>query len=598
MSDLLPAWDLTQYCADLDDPKINSDLLEAKNAIENFEKKYRGKVKDLSPKELLEAIKKDEELSLQLGKPSYYLHLSYEAGGENIAKIQQKMISINEQTTNIANLTTFFGVELSKRPDLLNLSKQPELEEYSYYLQRLEENAKHILSEELENVINLKDLTGNEAWSKLFIDLSGKIEVESDLEGSLKKYRESDLTNLLKNTDRSIRQKAWKLLTDELAKNEDLALEAYNNVLLDKKIDDQLRGFTFPQETSLLSNQLSKDVLDSLTSSIKAKLYLFQNYLKLKKEILNLEKFESFDVYADIHFENLELPQYTWNDCKKIVLDAFGEFHPRFREIAQMFFDNNWIDAQNRNQKKSGAFCSSFGPGYHPVVLCTYLGKFEDVLTIAHEVGHGIHSYLTEEKQSLINSNYTLSTAEIASLCCETIVFDKLIANIENPKLKLQLYCNKIEEESGNIFSAGLGYYDFESKVHDSYRENGPLDTQTIRKLWIENRHKNLLGDIVETADGAEFGWSRIHHFMYIFYNYVYSSGLLISSSIYELLTDHPEKVADYLDVLRLGGSKNPVEILKKLDLDIEKPDFWDLGLSLFEKQVKTASDLWLTIKK
>lgn len=597
MTSTLPSWDMSQYYSSHTDPKIDQDLVDAKIKIQEFEQKYRGKVSTLSPEELYQAIKTDEDLSMLLGKPSYYLNLAYEAGGSEIEDIQQKMINVDEQTTHIANLTTFFGVELSKRKDLNELSKNPELTEFSYYLERLALNAKYVLSEEVENALSLKDLSGSDAWGKFFRDLTNKIEVQSDIEGEMKTYRETDLSNLLKDRRREIRQAAFEMIKQELSKLEPTSIEAINNLILDHKIDDNLRGFTTPQESSLISNQINQKILDSLINSIQRDIPVFQKYTKLKAEILKLDKLEAYDVYAEIDFKGLELPKYSWEKAQTIILEAFGKFNPKFKDIAKLFFDNNWIDAADRPQKRAGAFCSSFGPGYHPVILCTYKDRFEDVLTVAHELGHGIHSYLTQEKQGLINSNYTLSTAEIASLCCETVVFDSLIKTIEDPRIKLELYANKIEEEAGNIFVAGLGYYGFEKAIHDHYREQGPLSKEIIRELWVKNRYEDIFGDMLNPTVGTEFGWLRINHFSYNFYNYVYASGLLTSSSIYSLLQKDRSKIDDYIHVLELGGSMSPVNILKHLDLDIEDPKFWDLGLELFSSQVSKFEAIWEEVK-
>jgi oligoendopeptidase F len=598
ISETLPSWDLSQFYASYNDPQMDQDLKNVTVEIQNFEQKYRGKVAGLSPIELLEAIKVDENISINLSKPSYYLMLAYDAGGEQVDQIQQAMISRSEQTTVLGNLMTFFGVELSKRTDLIELSKTSELQEYSYYLARLAQNAKYVLSEEVENVIALKDLSGSEAWSKLYTDLSTKIEVTSDFEGETKTYREEDLLNLSRHHDRKIRKTAWELLTTEFEKNEELALEAYNNILLDAKLDDNLRGFKYPQESSFVGNQVSQKVVESLITAVNNRTDLVRRYTKLKQEILGIEDLQVYDLGAEISFENLDQPVYSWEDAKNIILQAFGEFNPKFEEIAQKFFDNNWIDAANRKQKKGGAYMSSFAPGFHPNILTTFKSRFEDVLAVAHELGHGIHSFLTQEVQSLINSSYTLSTAEIASLCCETIVFDKLIATVTDPRLRLKLYCNKIEEEAGNIFTAGISYYGFESQIHDLYRQNGPITKEQIRELWLKNRYENIYQDLITPPTKSQYSWSMIHHFTYLFYNYVYASGVLVSSAIYDILKHDHSKVENYLEILRLGGSMSPVNLLKKLDLDIEQPEFWQIGLNLFESQINTAQEIWSEIKK
>ncbi len=594
----LPSWDLSSYYAGFDDPQIGLDLISVTAKIKDFESRYRGKIAHLSPAELCEAIKTDEQTSLELGKPSHYLSLLYEAGGENMEKIQKSMIACNEQTTVLANLTTFFGVELSKRPDLIALSGDYQLLEYSHYLARVAQNSKYVLSEEVENVMALKDLSGVEAWSKFFIDLSSNIEVESDFEGETKTYREADLINLSRHPNRNTRKAAWEILTSEFEKNETQALEAYNNILLDKKLDDDLRGLKFPHESSLISNQLEKKIVDSLVATVSSRTDLIRKYTLLKQEILGITDLEVYDLGAELEFTDLEQPNYSWETAKDIILQAFGEFDPKFQEIATLFFENNWIDATNRPKKSGGAFMSSFGPGYHPVILCTFKNRFEDVLTLAHELGHGIHSYLTQEIQGLINSNYTTSTAEIASLCCETIVFDKLIATVTDPRLRLKLYCTKIEEELANIFTAGVSYYGFESQIHDMYRQNGPISKEQIRSLWLKHRYQNTYQDLVNITTKSQYGWSMVAHFTYIFYNYVYTSGVLISSAIYNILKHDSSKVSVYIEILGLGGSQSPINLLKKLNLDISDPKFWDLGLDLLENQIKSAQNTWDEIKQ
>jgi oligoendopeptidase F len=591
------SWNLTQYYSSYNDPKINLDLQEAQRQTEQYVAQYRGRISNLAPRGLAEAIETIENLSVLINKPSYYLHLIYEAGGDELEVISKLQSVVDEKTTLINNQLTFFDVELSRRPDLADLSMAEELSRYSYYLKVVQMHAKYILSEDVEQVLALKSLTGMDAWSRFYTDQKAKIEVELNIYGEKKTYGVPGLMDLMKNPDRDIRQLAFEAMTSSCQDNEENVLESYNNIIMDKKITDQLRGYKDAEESKLLSNQISQSFVDSLVETCKDKVDLNKRYYRLKNEILGIANPQWYDIYAQLPAgDNPEL-EYSWEDCQKIIIDTFSSFHPRFGQIAKEAFDNNWIDGEIRKRKYGGAFCSSFAPGYHPVIICNYKGKFVDISTVAHELGHLIHGVLTEENQTLWSCNYTMSMAEIASLCCETVVFETLYSQVTDKRLKLKLLCEKIEEESGNIFMGGLGRYTFESKVHKLFREQGELSKEQIRELWLEDNFKQVYGDVFEYPEGCQFTWQMVAHFTYIFYNYVYASGLLISSAIYEVIQHDEAKKEIYIDILKAGGSNSPVNLLAKLDLDIESPDFWQIGFRLFESKVVEAEKLWAEIQ-
>jgi oligoendopeptidase F len=617
---MLPQWDLTQYYSNLNDPKIQSDLKQAKELVDNYALKFAGKVNDLSAQELYDAFVEVESISVKVSTPSYYLHLLYEAGSdiegrmEEIGKLQSV---VDEQTTMISNELTFFDVELAKRKDLETLINSPELKNYKHYLQTVFENGKYILSEDVEKVLSLKSLTSSDAWSRQYTDQKAKIEVELEIYGKKKKYNVPGLMDLMKNSDRKIRATAFEALSYSFSQTEELVLEAYNNIIMDKKIMDGLRGYENAEQSKLISNQISQSFVDSLVKTAQDKVGLLQRYYRMKMEILGLtnqtppirgqggkmageEKPKWYDSYAGITFEGLEEKSYSWEECKQIVVENFTAFHPRFGAIAQEAFDKNWLDAGLRKRKYGGAFMSNFAPGYHPVILCNFKNKLTDISTVAHEMGHLVHSILTDESQTLLNTNYTLSMAEIASLCCETVVFEKMYSEIPDDlsgkKLKLKLMCEKVEEEFLNIYVGGVGRYIFESKIHKMYREQGAISKEQIRELWIQEHYVNLFGDIFDYT-GCEYSWQSVAHFTYIFYNYVYASGLLTSNAIYNVVKDDESKKAIYLEILAAGGSDSPANLLCKLDLEIESPEFWKIGFDLSEKRLIEAERLWTEVK-
>lgn len=599
----LPQWDLTQYYNDLNDPRIQSDLKSAKDLVDNYAKKFAGKIADLTATELNNAFIEVEKISIQVSKPSYYLHLLYEAGSdvegqmEAISKLQSM---VDEQTTMISNELTFFDVELAKRDDLKSLIDSSELSNYKHYLRTTFENAKYILSEEVEKVLSLKSLTSADAWSRLYTDQKAKIEVELEIYGNKKKYNVPGLMDLMKNSDRKIRATAFEALSYSFSQTEELVLEAYNNIIMDKKIMDGLRGYGNAEQSKLISNQVSQSFVDSLVKTAQDKVGLLQRYYRMKMDILKINDAKWYDSYSSLNFEGLEEKSYSWEECKQIVVENFTAFHPRFGAIAQEAFDKNWLDAGLRKRKYGGAFMSNFAPGYHPVILCNYKNKLTDISTVAHEMGHLVHSILTDESQTLLNTNYTLSMAEIASLCCETVVFEKMYNDIPDDlsgkKLKLKLMCEKVEEEFLNIYVGGVGRYTFESKMHKNYREQGAISKEQVRELWIQEHYKNLFGDIFDYT-GCEYSWQSVAHFTYMFYNYVYASGLLTSNAIYNVVKNDEAKKSIYLEILSAGGSDSPANLLGKLGLDIESPEFWQIGFDLSEKRLLEAERLWSEIK-
>jgi oligoendopeptidase F len=593
----LPSWDLTIFYSSYRDPKIKTDLELVKTKVAEFVAKYRTRIQSLNATELLECIVLLENLIIEINKPSYYLHLLYEAGGPDVDEIGRIQSQIDEETTLIGNEITFFDTELAGRKDLIELAKTKELEKYHYFLEQASETAKYVLSEEVEKVLSLKSLTSNQAWSKFFTDQKAKIEVELTIDGETKKYNITGLQDLLKSPEREIRKLAFEAMCGEWQKREENTLEAYNNILFDKKINDSLRGYKNAEESKLISNQVSQSFVDSLVRTAKDKVSLVERYYKMKNEILELKDAQWYDSYAEIPGGTDEEKKYSWEECQQIIIKTFTEFNPRFGEIATEAFAKNWLDAQPRERKYGGAFMSNFATGYHPVILCNYKFKFSDVSTVAHEMGHLIHSILTEEKQTTFNSNYPLSMAEIASLCCETVVFDKLFNEIEDKRLKLKLICEKVEEEALNIYIGGVGRYIFEKKMHEMYLTNGTISAETIREIWVQEHYKNIFGSAFNFPEGCQYTWQSVAHFTYIFYNYVYASGLLTSNAIYEIVKNDEAKKSIYLEILSMGGCESPTTMLGKLGLDIESVDFWQIGFKVFEDKLIMAENLWAELK-
>jgi oligoendopeptidase F len=598
----LPSISLNQYYNSINDSRIISDLDSVSIELDEFQKTYKGKVADLQPQELLGAILLYEKILMNLGKPSYYLSIMYELGGPDVDKVNSMQVRVDERTTMLQNKIIFFEVELSKKSDLEVVSKSPELSGYKHYLEMVGAYAKHTLSEESEQLLSLKELSGNQAWSKFYTDQKAKISVEYDFGKGVKKYSTVELSEIIQGKDRDKRAKALELLTKACKDREDNVLEAFNNIILDKKVNDNLRGYKFASESKLISNQISQSFVESLVKTSEDKVNIVRDYYKLKFDIMGITDPHWYDVSAPtMPADETLIPEsdttFEWEECKAIIIENFSKFHPRFGEIATEAFEKNWVDASPRERKYGGAFCSSFAPGYDPLILVNYKNKLSSVSTVAHEMGHLVHSVLTQESQSYLNCNYTMSMAEIASLACETVVFEKMFETITNPYLKLKILCEKIEEEILNIYEGGVARYNFESKMHSEFRENGPVSKEKVRELWLEEKYHKVYGDVVSLNEGCEHTWQLVAHFTYMFYNYVYASGLLTSNAIYEIIKNDDAKKEIYLDILRSGGNNWPKDLLSKLDLDIESTDFWNIGFKPLEDKLILAKQLWSEIK-
>lgn len=594
LSEKLPSWDLTAYYKDYKDAAIKSDLVKAAKEVKSFVNKYRGKVSDLSEKGVGEFLKDYQEVYEVLYKAQYYLMHVYDVGGESVEEIEQLLTQITGETAQIATGLVFVTRELMDREDLAELIKSVDLSEYSYYFERLLLDKKHTLSEEVEQVIALKDVTGFDAWAKYYKDQTSKIDIEGDLEGELKKYRFPDLVQLMKHNDRSIRKAAYELRAQALAEKEENVLAAYNNVLMERKLSDELRGYKSAEEQKANTNQVTQEFVDSLIVALQEKQPMVKRMLKLKQEMLGLdEKMHMYDVSAVVNLTGGD-KKYSWSEAKKIILDAFGEFDPEFRKIATMFFDNNWIDADpSLKRRRSGAYQSDFTPNFHPIIFTNYQGTMTDVITLAHELGHGIHSYLMMSNQCLINCEYPMSTAEIASTACETVVFNKLYESLDSLPEKLNLLAWKIDTDAIILFQVGIGRYMFEKKAHEKFRKDGPLSVEYIRELCTQEVYAMIYGDLVEYDEGTGHNWQYVAHNIYIFYNYVYASGNLLALSIYNLISQDNSKLEIYKDMLKSGGSMSPKDLLAKLGLDIETPGVWESGFEQVENSLALAEELW-----
>ena len=581
-------WDLSDLYSNLKDKKIQRDIKDLFQKSEAFEKKYRGKINspNLTQKFLLNAVEDLEYISEKIGKLLSFAYLVF-AGNtrnpENGAFLQM----IQEKSTEARKHLMFFELEWiklsNKKVDSLLNNKI--LFQYKHFLEQERRYKPHKLSEPEEKILDEKANTGSRAFKRLFDEILNNIRFKIRLDGKTKSLSETEILALLYDPDRNKRKAGAKSLTVGLKENSHVLTYIFNTLVQDHALNDRLRLFENPMDSRNLSNEIDKKTLDSLMTSCERNYDMVDTYYSLKKRLLGIKKFYDYDRYAPI-FHDSEIINYK--KSKEIILGSFHNFSPKMATIAQKFFDKNWIDAEVRDGKRGGAFSHSTVPSAHPYVFTNYTGRMRDVMTLAHELGHGVHQYLSRQ-QGYFQSDTPLTTAETASVFAEILVFHKLMETEKNPKTKLALICGKLEDIFATVFRQVV-LTRFEESLHHARRDKGELTSENINELWTE-ANKPMFGKSVEMSDDYRNWWMYIPHFIHSpFYCYAYSFGELLVLSLYSKYIDEGNVfVPRYIELLSSGGSDAPEVLLERVGVNIKDPDFWQGGLDLLREMVDEA---------
>ena len=581
-------WDLSDLYSNLKDKKIQRDIKDLFQKSEAFEKKYRGKINSpkLTPKFLLNAVEDLEYISEKIGKLLSFAYLVF-AGNtrnpENGAFLQM----IQEKSTEARKHLMFFELEWiklsNKKVDSLLNNKI--LFQYKHFLEQERSYKPHKLSEPEEKILDEKANTGSRAFKRLFDEILNNIRFKIRLDGKTKSLSETEILALLYDPDRNKRKAGAKSLTVGLKENSHVLTYIFNTLVQDHALNDRLRLFENPMDSRNLSNEIDKKTLDSLMTSCERNYDMVDTYYSLKKRLLGIKKFYDYDRYAPI-FHDSEIINYK--KSKEIILGSFHNFSPKMANIAQKFFDKNWIDAEVRDGKRGGAFSHSTVPSAHPYVFTNYTGRMRDVMTLAHELGHGVHQYLSRQ-QGYFQSDTPLTTAETASVFAEILVFHKLMETEKNPKTKLALICGKLEDIFATVFRQVV-LTRFEESLHHARRDKGELTSENINELWTE-ANKPMFGKSVEMSDDYRNWWMYIPHFIHSpFYCYAYSFGELLVLSLYsKYINEGNVFVPRYIELLSSGGSDAPEVLLERVGVNIKDPDFWQGGLDLLREMVDEA---------
>lgn len=593
------AWNLGDLYAGLNDPALDRDLQTALARARAFEQAYRGKIAILAPDAadmLLAAVEEFESLSEQMDRPAIYAMLVHSAKTD-VSEHGALVAKTREQRTVINKHLIFFDLEWIQLADApaAALSRHPRLAKYRHWLEQKRAWKPHYLSESEEKILDEKAVTGKAAFGRLFEETTASMKFPfADKETNHGGHGETQALSLqeilakLYDPEREVRRRAAEGISRGLADNSRLLTFIFNTIVLDHQSDSSLRKFPHPMASRNLANEIGDSVVEALMSATERHNDLVQRYYRLKAKLLKLDALYDYDRYAPLF---ADMPACDWPTARRIVEESYAAFSPDAGQIIRQFFDQQWIDAELRPGKRGGAFSSSAVPSAHPYILMNFTERIRDVMTLAHELGHGLHQYLSRG-QGYLQCDTPLTTAEMASVFGEMLTFRRLLELYPAPKLRLAMLCSKIEDAFATVFRQVV-LTRFEQKLHEARQKQGELSPDTVNQMW-HAANQAMFGDSVKLTEGYAWWWLYIGHFIRSpFYCYAYAFGELLVLALYQKYQqDGPAFVPKYLELLASGGSHAPHVLLAKLGVDVTDPAFWELGLKLLGDMVSEAESL------
>jgi oligoendopeptidase F len=580
------AWDLDPLLDGADDPDaaVTEMLAESQRRAEAFAAAHAGRVAELDGTGLVAAMRELEAIQELLGRAGSYAMLNF-AGDTADPPRGALLQKVQEGSTRIETTLLFFELEWAALDDARadELLAADGLDFARHHLRTARRYRPHLLSEPEEKVMAEKVLTGRTAWTRLFEEQASAITVDLD-EGAEPVSLEVALSRLFA-PDREIRRHAAERVTAALQPG--LRIRGYilNTLLADKMVDDRLRSYPHWLASRNLANEASDESVEALVSAVRARYELPRRWYRLKARLLGLDHLADYDRMAAVTAED---ERVEWPRARDLVLESYSAFSDDLGALVRRFFDEAWIDAPVRPNKRGGAFCAYTVPSAHPYVLLNYTYKRRDVLTLAHELGHGVHAALGGH-QGVFHMATPLTMAETASVFGETLVFGRLLEQAGTPESRLALLAESIEGSIATVFRQ-VAMNRFEHLAHTTRREQGELAVDRIGELWAESQTE-LLGDAVEVTDGYRSWWSYVPHFIGSpGYVYAYAYGQLLALAVYGRYEEEGESfVPSYLELLEAGGSRSPEELGQIVGVDLGDPGFWDRGLDIVERQLDAA---------
>ena len=580
----IPEWDLSDLYKGMDDPAVAADLDRAAADALRIKEACQGKLVGMAGDgaKLADAIASYEQISDLMGKLGSFAGLLYAANQADPARAKFYG-DVSEKLTRISTDLIFFELELNQideaalSPSLSN----PKLARFKPWIEDLRKEKPYQLDEKIEQLFTEKSQTGRGAFGRLFSEtMTG---LRFDVEGAPQPLALEATLNLLSDAAEPRRHAAAEALSKVFKDNIRLFTLITNTLAKDKEISDRWRGFNDVADSRHLANRVEAPVVNALVESVRAAYpRLSHRYYAMKARWLGMARLSHWDRNAPLPDKPEQV--FTWPQAQNIVLKAYGSFAPDMANIAGEFFDKGWIDAPLREGKAQGAFSAATVPSVHPYVLMNYQGKPRDVMTLAHELGHGVHQMLARAQGPLLAPT-PLTLAETASVFGEMLTFRALLAETKSPREKKAMIAGKVEDMLNTVVRQ-IAFYQFERKVHEG-RRKGELTSDQLNEFWLEVQ-KESLGPAIDLKPGYEVYWAYIPHFINSpFYVYAYAYGDCLVNSLYGLYQEaHPDFVTKYFDLLRAGGSKHHSELLAPFGLDAADPTFWSKGLKVIEGMI------------
>jgi oligoendopeptidase F len=578
----LPEWDLSDLYAAPDAPEVQTDLERADQAAMALADEFRGRLRELSGDDLAELIGRYEQIEEWLGRATSYAQLLHAANTED-PEIGRFFQTVQERATAIGTKILFVTLELNRVEDAdleAKLTASARLAHYGPWIRDVRSFRPHQLDDAIEQVLHEKAITGRRAWNRLFDETMAALRFPYDG----RQLTSAEIFDLLQDRDRSKRESAARAIADVLGRNLRLFALITNTLAKDKQLEDGWRKFPRPISSRNLANQVEDEVVDALIAAVRAAYpRLSHRYYAQKARWLGLECLEYWDRNAPLPEDSDK--RVSWTDAKVTVLDAYRRFSPRLAEIVDRFFARGWIDAALRPGKDAGAFCHPTVPSVHPYVLMNYQGRPRDVMTLAHELGHGVHQTLAAQQGPLM-AGTPLTLAETASVFGEQLTFRALLEAETEPVQRRIMLAGKIEDALNTVVRQ-IAFVEFERRVHEA-RQRAELTADDLGALWLEVQTESL-GPAFHFDDSYRVYWSYIPHFIHVpFYVYAYAFGDCLVNSLYAAYQAEPEGFeARYLELLAAGGTRRHKELLAPFGLDATDPEFWAKGLAVIEAMIE-----------
>jgi oligoendopeptidase F len=575
------AWDLEPLVDGRGAEGVDA-LLDDAEARAHALASYRGRLGELDAGELADLMRELAAINELGSRAGNYAGLKFAVDTADPAA-GALMAKAEERGTAIGNELIFVELEWAAVPDeqAEALLADDRLDFCRHYLASARRYRPHLLSEPEERVLADKSLTANSAWVRLFSELTSAITV--DLDGETASL-EQGLSRLMSPV-RDVRRAAAGAVTEGLAPGLRTRAFVFNTLLVDKSVDDRLRHYPSWIASRNLANEASDESVHALVEAVQSRYDIPQRWYSLKAQLLGLERIADYDRMASVASSDEE---FGWDEARALVLDAYASFSPELAAAAERFFAESWIDAPMRPGKRPGAFCAYTVPSHHPYLLLNWTARRRDVLTLAHEMGHGLHAYLARE-QGIFHQTTPLTLAETASVFGETVTFGRLLDATDDPAARLALLAESLEGQIATVFRQ-VAMNRFEDRVHTQRRDAGELSVEQFNEAWTETQAA-MLGDAVEITEGYRTWWSYIPHFMGTpGYVYAYSYGQLLALSVYRAYEERGDEfVPRYLELLAAGGSRSPEELGRLVGLDLAEPGFWAGGLAIVAEQLEAA---------